>query len=51
MSKGTNRKGDKTGRRVDKFYMEKQKQPDWPVEGQGGTLGPILCSLKCVSWE
>lgn len=43
--------GDKAGRSVDKSYMEKQKQPDWPVEGQGGAVGPILHSLKCISWE
>lgn len=46
VSRGTSSKGDKAGRGADKSYMEKQKQQDPPVEGQGGALGPILCSLK-----
>lgn len=50
VSKGMNSKGDKAGRSIDKSYMEKQKQPDWPVERGGGAVGPILCSLKYISW-
>lgn len=33
VGKGTNSKEDKAGRSVDKSYIEKHKQPDWPVEG------------------